>query len=484
MSIDRRRFLRSALALPIAALPSAVRQRDAGSAAPIVVVGAGLAGLRAAALLRAAGRPVLVLEARGAPGGRVRTIRTVFSDGLYAEAGAIRIPGMHETVLQLAKDHRLDLVPFGFSTGASLVTVKGTTVRSPGGLSDAGSRLALRPEESGLSQGTLLQRYVGDLPADISELVPSAATYARWQSYDRITWPEWLRARGASEGAITLMTLGGESKTLSALYVLRQFALLRSTTQFFKIQGGMDRLPRAMAAALGARVRYRASVVRINRASRAVRVEYLQGGRTRRIEAARVILAIPFSTLRQIDVRPAFSSAKARVIEELPYFPATRFLLQTRSRFWEAAGLSGSARSDQPAEMWDCTYDQPGERGILGCTVGGELGDSLARKTAAETLASGIDVVAQTFPEVRAQFDKGSAMRWVLEPWSRGAFAVFHPGQMTSMMPDIARPEGRVHFAGEHTSSWMGWMEGALQSGERAAREILAEPSAYMDLRR
>ena len=63
--------------------------------------------------------------------------------------------------------------------------------------------------------------------------------------------------------------------------------------------------------------------------------------------------------------------------------------------------------------------------------------------------------------------------RWVRDPWSRGAFAVFHPGQMTTMMPDIARPEGRVHFAGEHTSSWMGWMQGALESGERAAREVL-----------
>ena len=81
--------------------------------------------------------------------------------------------------------------------------------------------------------------------------------------------------------------------------------------------------------------------------------------------------------------------------------------------------------------------------------------------------------MSNDFPGLPTNFEKGSVYRWALDPWSRGAFAVFHPGQMSSMMPDIARPEGRIHFAGEHTSSWMGWMEGALESGERAAREVL-----------
>jgi monoamine oxidase len=75
-------------------------------------------------------------------------------------------------------------------------------------------------------------------------------------------------------------------------------------------------------------------------------------------------------------------------------------------------------------------------------------------------------------------FERGVAWRWALERWSRGAFAVFRPGQMASMMPEIPRPEGRVHFAGEHTSAWMGWMEGALESGERAAREVMNEGPA------
>jgi monoamine oxidase len=81
--------------------------------------------------------------------------------------------------------------------------------------------------------------------------------------------------------------------------------------------------------------------------------------------------------------------------------------------------------------------------------------------------------VSATFPRLPSAFDKGVVAAWAAEPWSRGAFAVFHPGQMSTMTADIARPEGRIHFAGEHTSQWMGWMEGALESGERAANEVL-----------
>ena len=94
-------------------------------------------------------------------------------------------------------------------------------------------------------------------------------------------------------------------------------------------------------------------------------------------------------------------------------------------------------------------------------------------QTAAESLEFGIGLVADAFPGIRSQFEKGFVQRWSLDPWSRGAFPVFKPGEMSTLMPTIARPESGIHFAGEHTSSWTGWMEGALQSGERAAREVL-----------
>ncbi len=157
----------------------------------------------------------------------------------------------------------------------------------------------------------------------------------------------------------------------------------------------------------------------------------------------------------------------------MPYFPATRVLLQTKTRFWHADGLSGTARSDQPAETWDAAYDQLADRGLIAATVGGALGRALADLASERAVQRGVELVTEIFPRLRAAFDRGVACAWAAEPWSRGAFAVFHPGQMSAMAADVARPEGRIHFAGEHTSAWMGWMEGALESGERAANEVL-----------
>jgi monoamine oxidase len=470
--MDRRSFLWLSAA---AASPFIARSRQARGAAtdPVVVVGAGLAGLRAAEVLRKAGAPVVVLEARSRPGGRVYTIRTPFAEGLYAEAGAIRIPPLHETVVQLAKDYGLNLVPFESFNGSALVTIGSVTAKIPDELKRATATLTLKPDEDGQTQAALLKRYVTDLPADIGELKPAADAYERWRSYDQVTWPDWLRSRGASDDAVRLMTVGGDSRELSALYVLRQFALLQDVNQFYKIHGGMDQLPRAMARSLGAIVRYNAALVGIDQSDGAARLEYVERGRKKAVRASRVILTVPFAALRTIDIRPRFSEQKARAIAELPYFPATRLLFQCRTSFWQQQGLSGTARSDAPAEMWDCTYDLEGTRGILGATVGGEIGRKVAEMSRARAMAYGLDIVGRTFPAVRTSFQTGSVYRWVRDAWAGGAFAVFHPGQMSTLMPEMAKPEGRVHFAGEHTSTWMGWMQGAIESGERAAAEVL-----------
>jgi monoamine oxidase len=477
-TIDRRSFLRISTVLASAFAPRS-RQTRGAARDPVVVVGAGLAGLRAAEMLRKAGIPVVVLEARSRPGGRVHTIRTAFAEGLYAEAGAIRVPPQHETVVQLAREHHLDLVPFESLTGSALVTVGNITAKVPDDLKQVTASLSLKPDEEGLTQAALLKRYVTDLPADISDLKPSADAYERWRTYDQMTWPDWLRSRGASDDAVKLMTLGGDSRELSALYVLRQFALLQNTNQFYKIHGGMDQLPRAMARALGAIVRYNAVVVGLEQTDGSVRLDYLERGRKKAVRASRVILTAPFTALRAIDIRPRFSELKTRAIAELPSFPATRFLFQCRTNFWQQQDLSGTARSDAPAEMFDCTYDLDGKRAILGATVGGEIGRTVTGMTRARAIAYGLNIVGRTFPAVRTAYQTGVAYRWARDVWAGGAFAVFHPGQMSTFMPDIARPEGRVHFAGEHTSSWMGWMQGALESGERAAAEVLEQsPSA------
>ena len=311
-----------------------------------------------------------------------------------------------------------------------------------------------------------------------------AESWARWRSYDQVTWPEWLRLRGASADAIRLMSLGGDSSNLSALYILRQFAMLRQSTQRYKIQGGMDLLPRAMASSLGDIVRYDAPVLRVTResgggqgpsAKTRFRVEYRSNARVQSLTASHVIFAVPCTTLRDIELRPRLSRLKERAIADLQYYGSVRVLLQTKSRFWSFTNLNGSARTERATETWDSTYDQmTTRRGILAVNTGGVAARAVVDMTPDESVKFGIGLAADAFPAIGSQFEKGFVQRWASEPWSRGAFAVFGPSQMSALMPEIARPEGGMHFAGEHTSSWTGWMEGALQSGERAAREVLS----------
>jgi monoamine oxidase len=273
------------------------------------------------------------------------------------------------------------------------------------------------------------------------------------------------------------MTVGADSAQVSALYVIRQYAMLRSSTQRYKIAGGMDRLPTAMATSLGDIVRYNAPVVRVERRSSSFRVDYREGPAVRSTIAARVVFAVPIGTIRQIEVRPGLSAGKQRAFDRLSYYPAVRFMLQTKRRFWQSAGLSGSARTDRATETWDATFDLPPSitsRGILGATAGGELDRHIQGMTPEASVAFGVDLVADAFPAIRSEFEKGAFYRWSTDPWARGAFVLYRPGQMTELLPQLTAPEDGIHFAGEHTSPWTGWMEGALESGERAAREVLA----------
>ncbi|MGE5538514.1 MAG: flavin monoamine oxidase family protein [Gemmatimonas sp.] len=470
---SRRRFLTSGvLALATAIAPLPLRAARGQASQTIAVIGAGLAGLVAARRLRDAGHRVIVLEATDRAGGRVRTVRAPFDDGLHGEAGAARIADSHAFVLRWIADLGLDVVPFGGS-GAAIRLVRGRRLRADDGAL-ASLPLDLAPAERGLGPGALLARYAGDAVKDVSAPEPDAATYARWASYDAATWPQWLKARGASEDAVALMTLGGDPFELSALYVLRQIAL-NGGSRFFTIRGGMDRLPSALAASLGDAVKYGTAVRRLETTPGAVRVAYTESGRGGEISVDRVVVAIPFTALRRVEIAPAFTAIKMRAIAELGYHPATRLLLQTAHRLWRAEGLSGAARTDFALETWDDSAAQPGTRGLLSATVGGRMDASYGALDPAVRERAARKFVSEVLPAAEPEIERVAAVRWSEEPWALGAFAALRPGQMTAFLPTVGRPEGRVHFAGEHTSPWMGWMEGAVRSGERAADEILRQ---------
>ncbi len=470
--LGRRRFLQGAIGaastLPLRAFGA--QNLPAPPPETVLVIGAGLAGLAAALRLREARKQVIVVEARNAPGGRVRTLRNL-SDGLYAELGAARVADTHEYVLHWLNDFNLSLTAFSPAT-ANVLAMDGRRARADIETERARMAPGLSADERKLSPSALLLKYIEGLPDELSapEIDLKNPIFA---PFDRVSWPAFLKMRGASDAAVRMMSLGGDSSPLSALFMLRQIMLIKDSRGYLKIEGGMDVLPRAIAKSLGAAIRYECEVVRIEREGSKVRAICRERNRTDTITADRAVIAIPFSALRRVQLDQPFSSLKSEAIAKLSYYEATRFLIETKTRFWEREKLSGGARTDGPGDIWDGSFGQSGRAGILSLTTGGHAVETrLAGLPEDARRALGASLTEAAFPDVKDQLQTVHIQRWVEEPFARGAFSMFGPGEMTRWTEAMLKPEGRVHFAGEHLSPWSGWMEGALWSGDRVAQEI------------
>jgi monoamine oxidase len=448
---------------------------------PVVVIGAGLAGLAAADELARAGVEVRVLEARARPGGRVHTLRAPFDDGLYAEAGAVFVPGHHATTLRYLRELGLALQPAadgGRGEGGRLF-VRGTSVRLRAGESPRWP-VPLKPREAGLTPGELRALYLEPVVDAIGDpehpLWPGAAALR----FDGMTMAQLLHARGASPGAIALMRLGYLDEwgdgigTISALGLLRDLAGNRGGGETHRIAGGSDRLPAALARRLGEVVRYGAAVTGIERRHGTVRVHYTAGGEQRTVAAERVVCAIPFPLLHRVRIDPPLATGKGSAIEQLPSTSVTRVYLQLRERAWNAADGDAVA-TDLPIMLAaHATPGQAGRREVVEAFVTGAAARALGRLPAAECVRRVRAQMARVVPGIDAAVERGAVYAWNADPWARGDYAWFRPGQVRALLPHLATPEGRIHFAGDHTSARPGWMQGALDSGLRAAAEVLA----------
>ena len=243
---------------------------------------------------------------------------------------------------------------------------------------------------------------------------------------------------------------------------------LGSRDAWFEIRGGNDLLPKALAASIGDRIIYSAAITKIEHDALGVRVFFSHKGVRESLAADRLICTIPFSVLRNIEVVPQFSPPKTKILKELSYDSVSRIFLQCRSRFWERQKANGFAITDQPAEIWPSTFNQPGTRGIIQCYLRHSASLQLREIPENSRMGVVVETLDRVFPGTSENFETGAAVHWSEDEWARGGWA--HPAE--DQLKYIKQPEGRVHFAGEHTSQWSSWMQGALESGNRAAREI------------
>lgn len=495
-SINRRRFLKeiSMGAAALAFMPHLARAerrggiRLMGEPKSIVILGAGLAGLAAGYELKRAGHNVTILEARKFAGGRVQTLRS-FGDGQYAEAGPLSFPQEHTFTFGYAQDFDLPLRPsngFGLETMAN---IRGSRFRiNLNG--NANVPFSLKSSERSAGVFGLIPFYLDDYIKKVGNPRHDGWPSDDLKALDNISLKQLLEDLGASGGAIDIIAasqlgiLGFGLDSISAMDGVVTEAIAPSTINY-EIAGGNDLLASAFKKKVKKQFKKQSTVLRIEQNETGVTITYQTKEGVETITADRCICALPFPVLKNIEVSPAFPEDKQQAINELKLTPVTRTYQQFRSRVWELDQLSGYGITDiEIQNTYSPTVTQTGRRGILVSYTGGQRALDLSAMSEKDRQKFVLRKMGSLFSNLDAQYESGTSYVWHEDSRALGAFTYFEPGQMTTLLPLAQRPEGRIHFAGEHTSAWHGWMNGALESGNRAADEVnAAEASAAIDIR-
>ncbi len=433
----------------------------------VLVAGAGLAGLAAARDLTESGAAVTVIEARPRLGGRVLTSRTPFLHRQHAEAGADLIDEAQEEIRTLAAGLHLklaEILPGGF-----------TAVRA------AGSR---RPR-GGRSWWTEIER----------RLQPEIRAYRlseeRWdgaiaRALARESLADWL-ARTRAPRALRDMARGlrgfflADPEDLSLLAVVDQFADAGAPGggKMFRVIGGNQRIAEALAARLHAPVRLRTVLRRVAQGPGGLVASVEAAGRMSQVRCDYLISTLPATTLRHVVFDPAMPAPQRRAIRELRYGAATKTLLQFSRAVWRRRGAARAFGTNLPiGAVWDGNEEQHGATGILTLLAGGRAAHATDRLV--DDGGPGRLLREMRWLDLRrTELLASDSIRWSDDPWARGGYAFFHAGCDPELRRWLARPFGRVFFGGEHTSQrWQGYMNGAVESGLRAAAEVRATARA------
>ncbi len=443
------------------------------------MVGGGVAGLTCAYRLHQAGIPVRVLEGQSRVGGRVWSLRDHFPDGLVCELGGELIDTGHATIRGLCAELELALDDYR-RDGRRLDT--DVWFFRDRRLSEAEIVEAFRP-------------VAARIDAAWEEIPGEAISYretAGAEAIDRMTLAEWLAEAGAEGWFYDLLDVGyttefgldiAEQSPWNLLGFIdpdpEPFRIYGESDERFHIRGGSDLLPSRLAGALGDRVETDTRLEALSRAADgSYRLAVAGAGGAREVAADRVVLALPFTKLREVALHLELPEVKRKAIAELGYGTNAKLMVGFSERLWRTRGGSnGSVLTDLPFQMtWEASRLQPGDSGILVAYSGGRRGLEMGEGTTEERAARFAGEVERIFPGAAGLRSGQARFHWPSFAWSRGSYACYRPGQWTTIAGCEGERVGNLHFAGEHTSyEYQAYMEGACESGERAAGEVLAD---------
>jgi len=478
--LRRRDVLAGGAGIAAAAMLSGPLARAIAASAPrVAVVGGGLAGLTCAYRLGQAGIRADIYEASDRLGGRCWSRRGDFVEGQIAEHGGELIDQGHTEIRQLAQELglKLDNLLSGEANGTEpFYYFDGEPYSFDEATDDLkGIWQQLHKDVSAASYPTLYTQSTQrgrELDAMsiadwIDEYVPGGMSSKLGQLLDV--------AYNIEYGAETDV-----QSSLNMLYLLAysgqgQLRIFGPSNEKYHVRGGNDQIPARLAAALQGQIHTGAELTAIRRnADGTYRLSLSTGP----VTADRVVLALPFSILRDVDYSKAgFSPVKDTAIQELGMGTNSKLHVQFRSRIWNSLGNQGETYADTGYQnTWEVTRSQPGKAGILVDYTGGEIGAGFGTGSPTERAIQFLRQIEPVLPGITSSWNgRATVDFWTAYPWTRGSYSYWKVGQYTKFAGAERQQEGGCHFAGEHTSiDFQGYLNGAVESGERAAGEILA----------